>query len=118
MFIQSRKALKFKGPGGEVFTVPARFVGEVPEWVTETRLFHWAAKDGSITMPISSRDKAVEQAAQTADEMRAAVDRKKAEALENARASKEAKAKEKAEAEAKAKAEAEAQTGGDPSPTE
>jgi hypothetical protein len=47
-FIQSKQAFRFK-VGTDEFTIPTKYVGSVPDWVTNTTLFKLAVSDGSIT---------------------------------------------------------------------
>lgn len=47
-FIQSKQAYHFKC-AGESLEIPAHFVGSVPDWVLQTKLFNLAVADKSIT---------------------------------------------------------------------
>lgn len=48
VFIQSKKSFHFKD-GQNDATIPAQFVGKLPEWATKTILFDLAVKGGDIT---------------------------------------------------------------------
>jgi len=51
VFINSKKSYIFPDPnGGEDYSVPAAYLGEVPDWVSKTELFKLAVKEKSITM--------------------------------------------------------------------
>jgi hypothetical protein len=47
-FIQSKKAFRFYDKEHELHT-PAQYVGELPDWAANTRLFSLAVKGGDIT---------------------------------------------------------------------
>ena len=49
VFINCKKTLGFKRTDGKKFIVPKNYIGEIPEWVTETWLYKAACQDGSIT---------------------------------------------------------------------
>jgi hypothetical protein len=57
-FINSKKAFRFYN-GTLEKKIPAQYVGEVPDWVTETRLFKLAVSDSSITYVGESRTQVV-----------------------------------------------------------
>lgn len=49
MFINSKSALEFCSADKKKHKIPAGFLGNVPDWVTETRLYKAACKDSTIT---------------------------------------------------------------------
>lgn len=49
VFINCKKTLEFKRMDGKKFIAPKNYLGDVPEWVTETWLYKAACRDGTIT---------------------------------------------------------------------
>ncbi len=64
--------------GSQKFAVTRDFVGDIPDWATETPYFQGLVKDGKIVVPDSKKDKDT----QAADEKPVKVRRGKAEAEE------------------------------------
>lgn len=62
MFIVSRRNIILPSPDGKTsFRVSKDFVGEIPDWATETNYFRALVADGKIGVPGSNGDKDVEK---------------------------------------------------------
>lgn len=66
MFILSKRNLIFRGSGNAVFLARKDWLGDAPEWVTETPFFKSCVKDGIIVIPENKKDSSVEAAAEKA----------------------------------------------------
>jgi hypothetical protein len=49
MIIQCKQALGFKADGQDFYSIPAGYVGDVPDWVAATDFFKLACNGGTIT---------------------------------------------------------------------
>lgn len=61
MFIYSRINVRLPSKdGSRAHFVPMGYVGDIPDWATETRYFAALVRDGSISLPASHADKDVQ----------------------------------------------------------
>lgn len=97
-FISCKKSVEVRGDG-DVFPIPAGYIGQVPDWVEKHWFFEALCKDGTITAIVSTKDSALEEADAAA--------KAKAEAADKAAEKKRLIDQAKADAEAAAKVQAE-----------
>lgn len=57
MVIMAKQAVLFVRPDGQNFYVPNGFIGQAPEWVTQTRQFKEMVADGMIVAAETTKDK-------------------------------------------------------------
>lgn len=50
MFINSKKHFVFTSTDGDLLDIPRDYIGDLPDWVTKTKLFKMAVDDKVITM--------------------------------------------------------------------
>lgn len=62
MVIMAKQAVLFVRPDGQNFYVPNGFIGQAPEWVTQTRQFKEMVADGMIVAAETSSDKDMDAA--------------------------------------------------------
>ena len=58
MFVLTKQAVLFIRPDGEQFSAPNGYMGNVPEWVADTKQFRRQVADGKIVATESITDKA------------------------------------------------------------
>lgn len=51
VFINSRKTFRFRADGFSALDITAGFMGYIPFWAAQTRLYKLAVADGSIVSP-------------------------------------------------------------------
>ena len=76
MFVLAKQASLFIRPDGAQFAMPNGYMGNVPEWVAETKQFRRQVADGKIVATESITDKAMQDAG--ADKLRRGGKRKDA----------------------------------------
>lgn len=62
MLVLTKQAVLFIRPDGEQFSAPNGYMGNVPEWVAETKQFRRQVADGKIVATESISDKAMQDA--------------------------------------------------------
>lgn len=62
MFVLTKQAVLFIRPDGEQFSAPNGYMGNVPDWVAETKQFRRQVADGKIVATESISDKAMQDA--------------------------------------------------------
>lgn len=62
MFVLTKQAVLFIRPDGERFAAPNGYMGDVPDWVAETKQFKRQVADGKIVATESITDKAMQDA--------------------------------------------------------
>lgn len=62
MFVLAKQASLFIRPDGAQFAMPNGYMGNVPEWVAETKQFRRQVADGKIVATESITDKAMQDA--------------------------------------------------------
>lgn len=64
MFVVSKCNIVVPSKDGmRTFPMPKGFMGEVPDWVTDTRYFAELVKDGKVGVPNSKKDKDIQELA-------------------------------------------------------
>lgn len=61
MFVNSKKCFEIN-EGGRKLVIPRDFIGNIPDWAAGHWLIQAAIRDGSITTPENTADKALEAA--------------------------------------------------------
>lgn len=65
MFILCKRNILFRTPdGAQTHLVRRDFIGNVPDWIGQTRYFRQLVADGVIAVPETSRDADVQAAAE------------------------------------------------------
>lgn len=65
MFILSKRNILFRTPdGAQTHLVRRDFIGNVPDWIGQTRYFRQLVADGVIAVPETSKDADVQAAAE------------------------------------------------------
>lgn len=65
MFILSKRNILFRTPdGAQTHLVRRDFIGNVPDWIGQTRYFRQLVTDGVIAVPETSKDADVQAAAE------------------------------------------------------
>jgi hypothetical protein len=55
VFINSRKTFRFRAGGFSALDITAGFMGYIPFWAAQTRLYKLAVADGSIVSPTAEK---------------------------------------------------------------
>lgn len=101
MFVTCKQAVTIRAEQGERFSMPAGYLGEVPDWVGGHWYFKALCESGTVAAVESAKDKAVETAQQKAAAAKRAKEQK--EQLAAAVDAAKNQAKQEAEAEGKEK---------------
>ena len=67
MFINSKKCFEIR-EGNQRLVIPCNFIGNIPDWAASHWLVQAAIRDGSISTPDSTKDRALEAADKVARE--------------------------------------------------
>ena len=66
VFINSKKTFEVRHPEtGIQFNIKKDFLGFIPKWVTESKIFQLAVQELSIILPMSTSDADLQAAAET-----------------------------------------------------